>query len=135
MPDDTTVVVAAGQGRTVVLRRGPPDNGIFARLVVTPAATERRLTIRPRPGLYGLDILTDQGVTGRLSLSYAQHFLAPSGARARYGGDLGFERALMIVQAHPDGRVAFLRTTRPGSDLVSADLTGPGRYLVAAPRR
>jgi hypothetical protein len=134
-PDDTTLVILAGQRRTIVIRRGAPDNSLFARLVVAPAPAERSLTIRSRPGVYGVDIAGDVGLGLDLVVSYALHFVAPAGARARYGGDLAFERALHVAQVHQDGRVSFLRTTRLGSDLVQATLSGPGRYVVAAPRR
>ncbi|MFN0180796.1 MAG: hypothetical protein ACKVZ0_18490 [Gemmatimonadales bacterium] len=136
-PEDTVVVIAAGAGRTIVLRRGAPDNSLFARLTVPAGPTERRLTLAPRPGLYGLDVAGswDPATPVELVVSYALHFVAPAGARTRYGSDLGFERALLVAQVHPDGRVAFLRTSRPGSDLVRALLPGPGRFVVAAPRR
>lgn len=133
--EDTTVVVPGGQTRTIVIRRGAPDNSLFARLVVGAAPAERRLTIRPRPGAYGFDLGGDPGSDVQVTMSYALHFVAPAGARARYGGDLGFERALLIAQVRPDGVVSFLRTQRPGSDLLQATLPGAGRYLVAAPRR
>lgn len=136
-PDDTTVTIAPGAGRTIILRRGAPDNSLFARLVVPAGPTERRLTIRPRPGWYGIDLdgawAADAPI--ELVISYALRFIAPAGARTRYGSDLGFERALLLAQVAPDGRVHFLRTTRPGSDLVQAYLGGPGRFVVAAPRR
>jgi len=133
-PEDTSVVVPPNQPRTILIRRGPPDNSLFARLVVAPAPTERRLTIRPRPGLYGVELQATAEFAGRLTLSYAQHFVAPSGARTRYGSDLAFERALLLAQAFPDGRIVFLRTARVGADMVMADLAGSGQYLVAAPR-
>jgi len=139
-PEDTTVALVPGGARTIILRRGDPDNSLFARLVIPAAATSGpdsvRLTLRPRPGLYGLDLEVDGslGQGAELTMSYAVHFVAPAGARTRYGSDLGFERALSLAQALPDGRLTFLPTTRPGSDLVTAILPGPGRYLVAAPR-
>lgn len=139
-PEDTVVAVAPGRGRTIVLRREPPDNSLFARLVLAGGAATAgdsvRVSIKPRPGLYGID-LTLTGPTPAslvLSLSYAVHFVAPAGARARYGTDLEYEKALFVARAFPDGRLEFLPTTRPGSDLIEAVLPGPGRYLVAAPR-
>ena len=39
-----------------------------------------------------------------------------------------------LARVEPDGKVVFLPTSRPGSDLLSAVIPGPGRYLVAAPR-
>jgi hypothetical protein len=124
----------------VIVRRGAPDNSLFARVAVpagVPGADSIRLTLRPRPGLYGLDVEVHGTLPAgvELTMSYAVHFVAPEGARARYGSDLGFEKALFLAQASPDGRLTFLPTSRPGSDLVRATLVGPGRYLVAAPRR
>ena len=86
--------------------------------------------------MYGIDLESDRplpaGVT--LTISYAVHFVAPAGARDRYGSDLGFERALYIARVNPDRQVVFLTSHRPGSDLLAATIPGPGRYLVSAPR-
>jgi len=137
--EDTTVAVARGRRRLIVLRRGAPDNSLFATVSVPdtmPASADSiRISVQPRPGIYGVDLTAVGGsLTGAtVSLSYAVHFVAPAGARARYGGDLGFERALFIARVEPDGRVEFLPTARPGSDLLSAVVPGPGRYVVAAP--
>lgn len=138
-PEDTTVAIAPGASRVIIVRRGAPDNSLFARLVVpadTTGTDSVRLTLRPRPGLYGVDLEVEGGLAAgaELTMSYAVHFAAPEGARARYGSDLGLEKFLFLTQAFPDGRLVFLPTTRPGSDLVTATLPGPGRYLVAAPR-
>jgi hypothetical protein len=139
-PEDTTVAIAAGSARVIIVRRGAPDNGLFARLAIPAGGTSGgdsvRLTLRPRPGRYGIDIEVDGQLAAgaELTMSYAVHFIAPQGARAHFGSDLGFEKALYLAMELPDGRLAFLPTTRPGSDLVTAILPGPGRYLVAAPR-
>lgn len=139
-PDDTTVAIDPAAGRVIILRRGAPDHSLFARLTVPPGIATGgdsvRLTLRPRPGLYGIDLEVDGqlGAGAELTMSYAVHFVAPEGARDRYGSDLGFERALFLVQLTDERAVTFLPTTRPGSDLVTATLPGPGRYLVAAPR-
>lgn len=136
--DDTTVTVLPGQRRVVLLRRGPPDNSLFATFTFSDSAAGRPIPIRihARPGLYAVDIEADgpwpTGAT--LVMSYAVHFVAPAGASERFGNDLGFERALFLARAEPDGRVEFLTTSRPGSDMLQAALPGPGRYLVAAPR-
>ncbi len=141
MPDDTTVSVPAGQGRVVELRRSGPDYGLYARLVLpggAPAATRGpvALTLRPRPGLYAMDVDV-QGTLGAgatIEFSYGMHFVAPAGARERYGGDLEFERALGLGRLDGGTEVVFLATLRPGSDMLSAPFTVPGRYLVGAPR-
>ena len=138
-PDDTVVVVAVRRGRVIMVRRGAPDNSLFARISIPPdtaRSDSARVTVRPRPGVYGIDLESDRplpaGVT--LTISYALHFVAPAGARDRYGSDLGFERVLHIAQATLDSQVVFLPTNRPGSDLLGATIPGPGRYLVSAPK-
>jgi hypothetical protein len=128
----------------VVVRRSGPDYGIFARLEfpvgvlgAAAAGNTAQLTIRPRPGLYSLDfgvLGTILGGGATITFSYGAHFVAPAGARARYGSDLAFEKELAIGRLAEDGRVIFLPTSRPGSDMLTAELSGPGRYLVAAPR-
>jgi hypothetical protein len=142
-PEDTTLSVASGTPRMVVVRRSAPDYGIFAQLqfpestLTAPAgATAARLTISPRPSLYGLDLVVVGAVGDRATIvfSYGAHFVAPAGARQRYGSNLAFERELAIGRLEAGGQVVFLPTSRPASDMLSAPLSGPGRYLVAAPR-
>ena len=188
-PEDTALVVPP-EGRIIVLRRGPPDNTLFAQLAIPTDSVTRRaaakdsvarlkesakagvpkdvaktapadsllkpavpkiaapapagardstgtkLALRPRPGIFGLDI--DAGsrspAGAALSFSYAVQFVAPEGARERYGSDLAFERELMIARIGSDSIVTFLLTKRTGSDFITAVIPGPGRYVVAAPR-
>ena len=137
-PEDTVVVLPPAAGRVVVLRRSAPDYGLFAEVAFPPASGAGPMTVSlaPVPGLYGLDL----GVQGTISdsatitFSYGAHFVAPAGARERYGGNIAFERELAIGRLGADSQVVFLPTTRPGSDMLRAPLAGPGRYLVAAPR-
>ncbi len=138
-PDDTVIVIPAGRGRVILVRRGAPDNSLFARISIpsdSARADSIRITVRPRPGLYGIDLESTGPLPAgtSLTISYAIHFIAPAGARDRYGSDLGFERALYLAQATADGRIVFLPTSRPGSDLMTATIPGPGRYLVGAPK-
>ena len=142
-PEDTVVTVTPGSPRVVVLRRSAPDYGLFARLefaqhTLTPpgAGGTVRLTIHPTPGVYGLDLAVEGAVadSARIVFSYGAHFVAPEGARQRYGSNLAFEKELAIGRLSDSGVVVFLATLRPGSDMLSAPLPGPGRYLVAAPR-
>ena len=136
------VTIRAGQRRVVVMRRTAPDNSLFTRLefpagsLVPRAGDSVRVGIRPRPGLYGLDLEVDGsiGAGAKVTFSYAVHFVAPAGARTRYGSDIGFERQLLVGMVGGDNVVTFLPTTRPGSDMVSASVPGPGRFLVAAPK-
>ncbi|HEV8613521.1 MAG TPA: hypothetical protein VGQ73_08410 [Gemmatimonadales bacterium] len=142
-PDDTSLTLAPGEQRVIVLRRSAPDFGLFARIEVGDStlkapsgAPAAGLTIRPRSGEYALELLV-QGTVGQggtILFSYGSHFVAPAGARERYGSDIYFERELAIGRLTDDGQVVFLPTVRPGSDMLSATLPGPGRYLVAAPR-
>jgi hypothetical protein len=137
--DDTTATVGRRDGRVVILRRGAPDNSLFAELVVpmdsAGPAGQVTIDIRPRPGLYGVDLSASGPLAAgtRLTFSYGFHFVAPAGARQRYGSDLAFEQALHVARVD-GGQVTFLPSTRPGSDLLSAIIPGPGRYLVAALR-
>jgi hypothetical protein len=142
-PDDTVLTVPSRARRVVVLRRSAPDYGLFATLdfperVLSGVgdAALAKLGIHPRPGLYGIDFDLEgslaEGAT--IGFSYGAHFVAPAGARQRYGNDIAFERELAIGRVVGDTLVIFLPTSRPGSDMVRAPLPGPGRYLVAAPR-
>jgi hypothetical protein len=133
-PEDTVVSVAPGAARVIVLRRSAPDFGLFARLELRPGADTAirsgpptEVALQPTPGLYSLTLAFQGAVadSATITFSYGTHFVAPAGARERYGSNLAFEK---------DGVVTFLPTTRPGSDMVRAPVSGPGRYLVAAPR-
>jgi hypothetical protein len=142
-PDDTVVAVPRSAGRVIVLRRSAPDFGLFAVLEfpsasdsTVRAADTAQVSLVPTPGLYSVHV----GMTGSaadsaiITFSYGAHFVAPAGARERYGSDLAFERELAVGRLGDDGVVVFLPTWRPGSDMVRARMSGPGRYLVAAPR-
>ena len=139
---DTVVTFASGEQRVVVLRRAPPDNNLFARLVfpagsVSPARGDSvTLRISVPPDLYGLVLDTDAAFTrgAEVTFSYAMHFVAPEGARQSYGTDLRFERFLGVGRLRQDSMLVFLDSWRPASDVLTAPLVGPGQYLVAAPQ-
>lgn len=142
-PEDTVVAVTPGAARVIVLRRSAPDFGLFATLELRPgrdttvrAGPSTNVTLQPTPGLYSLTLAFQGAVadSATITFSYGTHFVAPAGARERYGSNLEFEKALAIGRVGDDGVVTFLPTTRPGSDMVRAPVAGPGRYLVAAPR-
>jgi len=142
-PEDTVVEVRRTVRRVIVLRRSAPDFGLFATLDIgtstdttATAGAGARVRLHPLPGLYGLEIAIEGQVADSAAIlfSYGAHFVAPAGARERYGSNLAFEKALAIGRVGDDGIVVFLPTSRPGSDMVSAPLQGPGRYFVAAPR-
>lgn len=136
---DTSVTFTTGELRTIVLRHGPPENVVFAELTFPPAAFADsgrgvQVDIKPRPGLYGVDIRISLPLRERafLVFKYGRYFLAPARARTVYGGDVQFERALAIGQVLPDAQLALLPSTRPASDNLRAAVTTDGGYLVAA---
>lgn len=141
--EDTTVVLRRGEARTILVRRGPPDNNLYARVAFPAGSVAPRqgdsamVRLRIPPGLYGLDLMTEAslGQPAELTFSYAIHFAAPEGAEAAYGSSLQLERFLGIGRLEGDTTLVFLDTWRPASDVMTARLRGPGRYLVAAPRR
>lgn len=93
-----------------------------------------QVTIRPRPGVYGIDLQSGSELRqARVTFKYAVHFLAPADARQRYGSDIAFERLLFVGRLEGD-RVTFLPSTRPATDNLSATLPGSGSYIVSAPR-
>ena len=139
-PPDTTVTFTAGDPRTITLRHGPPDNIVFAELVFPASAfradsgQEVRVEVRPRPGVYGLEVQVSRPVGEGASLvfKYARFFSAPVRAREVYGSDILYERALAIGLLQPGPQLAFLSSTRPASDNLRAPFTTAGTYLVAA---
>lgn len=139
-PADTTLSIPAGQRRVVLLRHGPPENVVFAEVTFDTAAFQAAggspvsVTLRPRPGTYGVALETSVPLReAQLTFKYAVHFLAPSGAQAKYGSDIGVERALGIGRLQGD-TVTFLATTRPVIDNLHTVIPAAGIYLVGAPR-
>jgi hypothetical protein len=139
-PGDTTVAFPAGRSRVVLVRHGPPENVVFAEVRFDSASfpgaggTPVTVTIRPRPGTYGLALETSAPLgRAEVTFRYAVHFQAPSGALAKYGSDIGVERALGIGRLE-DGVVTFLPTLRPAIDNLQAVIPSAGTYLVGAPR-
>jgi hypothetical protein len=140
-PSDTTVTFTAGQPRVIVLRHGPPENVVFAELMFPPSAFRAdsgrpvRVEVRPRPGVYGLDLLTSVplGEGASVVFKYARYFSAPARARAAYGSDVLYERALAVGQYRAGGaEVVLLPSTRPVPDNLRAALPAAGTYVVAA---
>lgn len=144
-PGDTTLAFPAGTARTVILRHGAPDNTVFAEVTFPAAAFAQgsgtdsvHVSLRPRPGIYGLEVQCDRPLMmkegARLAFKYPVHFSAPVGAQQRYGSSAVFERALTVAQLTSDGRYNLLPSARPAADNLEAPLSGPGTYIVAAPR-
>jgi hypothetical protein len=136
--DDTVVTFLRARGRVIVLRRGAPDNSLFAEVAIagdSTASDSATVTVRPQPGLYGVDVDIPQPAAGarRITVNYGVQFVAPAGARGRVGGDRSVEVALRVARGEPDGRGMFLPTTPPRSDRGAAAVGGPGRAGVAAP--
>ncbi|MDQ3222004.1 MAG: hypothetical protein M3Q75_00775, partial [Gemmatimonadota bacterium] len=95
-----------------------------------------RIDVRPRPGIYGLDLASTLPFTGQTAVTfvYGRYFSPAARARQVYGSDVAFERALAVGRVLPDGQVELLPSDQPGADNLRASLPGPGSYLVAAPQ-
>ena len=139
---DTSVTFVAGQRRGIILRHGPPDYIVFAEVWFMPetfaadSGREVRVEVRARPGVYGVDLVSTLpiGPGAFLVFKYARYFSAPARARAVYGNDAVYERALAIGQVRPNDQLALLPSTRPASDVLRAPLRSAGSYIVAAPQ-
>jgi hypothetical protein len=139
-PPDTSVTFITGEPRTIILRHGPPDNVDFAELVFPADAFADsgqtvRVDLRPRPGVYGVDLATTLPMrrAATIVFKYARYFSAPARARTVYGSDAAFERALAVSELQPGGMLMLLPSIRPASDNLSAVVRASGSYLVAAP--
>jgi hypothetical protein len=140
-PPDTTVTFIAGEPRTIVLRHGPPEYIVFAELAFPPPAfaehgREVRVDVRPRPGVYGLDVVTSLPIrdSATVVFKYARYFASSAKARTVFGSDVAYERALAVGRLMPGGMLALLPSTRPFPDVLLAPLPAAGTYLVAAPQ-
>ncbi len=136
---DTSVTFTTGLPRTIVIRHGSPGDLVFAELVFPPAAFADsgrpvQVDLKPRPGLYGMDIRISLPLKARASLvfKYPRYFQEPAKARSTYRGHVAFEQALAIGQWVPGGQLALLPSTRPASDNLSAGISAGGTYFVAA---
>ncbi len=140
--DDTTVTFRTGTPRTIILRHGPPDNAPFVEIrfsaesLLAAAPESVTVTVRPRAGIYGVDITASfpPGPGSTVRFKYPVHFAAPVEALARYGSRARFERALSVVYLIAGDQYRLLESARPGPDNLEARLRGTGTYLVAAPR-
>ncbi len=139
-PSDTSVTFTAGVSRVIVLRHGPPENVVFAELAFPPRAFRAdsgqpvQVEIRPRPGVYGLDVLADRplGEGASVTFKYARYFSAPARARAAFGSDVLYERALAVGRMLPNGQLSLLPSTRPAADNLQGPIAAPGTYVAAA---
>jgi hypothetical protein len=141
-PSDTTVTFPAGTHREIVLTHGPPENIEFATVSFTTHAfadSGQMVTvgIKPRPGVYGLDLATSLPFRSgevRLVFDYARYFSAPARALEVYRSHVTFERALAVGRVLPDNQIELLPSTHPEPDDIEAAVPAPGSYLVAAPQ-
>lgn len=140
-PSDTSVTFTTGEPHVIVLRHGPPENVVFAEVSFPPGAfrvdSGRMVTVelKPRPGVYGLDVITSQpmGEGTTVTFKYARYFLAPARARAVFGSDVQYERALAVGQLLPSGPLlALLPSSHPAPDNLRGPVPAPGTYLAAA---
>lgn len=139
------VVVPGVEPRVILMRRGPPDNSVFAELrlpggaLVPPAGRSgTAVTLTARPGAFGLTLALEPGAAltapAELLFSYSIHFVMPEAARATFASAIAFEQALFIGHLGADDTVRFLPSRRPASDVLVATIRTPGTYVVAAPR-
>lgn len=140
-PRDTVVEFVTGQARVIVLRHGPPENIVFAQVdfpatAFADSGRPVRAEVRPRPGVYGLDLSTSVPLKRKASVSfnYARYFTAPARAHEVFGADEVFERALAVGQVRNDSLLALLPSIRPASDVLRADISTTGRFVAAAAR-
>lgn len=139
-PADTAVTLTAGTARLIALRHPPPEQALFA-LIEFPAGafkvdsgTAVQVAIRPRPGLYGIDLESGAPFSGvRITFKYARHYAAPLEVGRRPGGDAAFEQTLAVAWLR-EGTAYLLASTRGASDNLSAVVKDPGRYVVAGPK-
>lgn len=131
----------AGTSRIIVMRHGPPENIVFARIVFPPTAFGDSgqlvsVDLRPRPGVYGLDISTSipprSGFT--VIFEYARYFSGPARALQVYRDVTAFERALAVGRLIPDNNIELLPSTEEEIDKVAAVVPGAGSFLLAAPQ-
>ena len=124
-----------------MLRHGPPENIVFARLVFSAGAFADSgqlvtVDVKPRPGVYGLDLGTSKPIRGAASLAfdYSRYFSAPERARQVYRSDGAFERALAIGRVLSEDQIELLPSVRPELDNLRGPVATAGRYLLAAPQ-
>jgi hypothetical protein len=140
-PPDTSVTFTTGTPRTIVVYHGG-ESITFARLSFNAGAfgdsgRTVQVDVRPRPGIYGLELTTSlplRGDTAAVTFEYSRYFSAPARARQVYGNDVAFERVLAVGRVLPNNQVELLPSTRPATDNLRAALPAPGSYIVAGPQ-
>ncbi len=140
-PPDTSVTFITGNPRVIVLYH-VGESITFARLSFEPSAfgdsgRTVQVDVRPRPGIYGLEVTTSlplRGGAAAVTFEYSRYLSAPARARQVYGSDVAFERTLAVGRMLPDNQVELLPSTRPAADNLRAALPAPGSFIVAGPQ-
>jgi hypothetical protein len=140
-PSDTSVSFPAGTSRVIVLRHGPPENIVFARVAFAAGSfpdSGQMVTVdlKPRPGVYGLEVGMSRPIRGgaTITFEYARYFSAPVRARQVYRSDGAFEQALAVGHVLTENQIELLPSLQPELDHVTAPIATTGTYLVAAPQ-
>jgi hypothetical protein len=135
------VTFTTGTGRAIVLYHGG-ENIAFAQVDFAASAfgdsgQSVQVDLRPRPGIYGLDLATSLPLRSggaAVTFVYGRYFTAPARARQVHGGDVAFERTLAVGRLISESQVELLPSTRPLADNLRAALPTPGGYIVAGPQ-
>ncbi len=137
-PNDTVIVVRRGVGRVVILRHGPPDRTDFAELTVPATVFAKAtndsivVTIRIRPGVYGLELSADAdwGPGTALAFKYAIHLYPPADALQRYATLTEVDRRLTMARREHNGDLTIYLTSHPAPDVIRALIPGDGTYVM-----
>ena len=137
-PNDTVIVVRRGVGRVVILRHGPPDRTDFAELTLPAAVFAKApndsilVTVRTRPGVYGLELSADAdwGPGTALAFKYAIHFYPPADALQRYATLTEIDRRLTMARRERNGDLTIYLTSHPAPDVIRAFIPGEGTYVM-----
>ena len=137
-PNDTVIVVRRGVGRVVILRHGPPDRTDFAELTLPATVFAKAtndsilVTIKTRPGVYGLELSADAdwGPGTALAFKYAIHFYPPADALQRYATLTEVDRRLTMARRERNGDLTIYLTSHPAPDVIRAFIPGGGTYVM-----
>ena len=137
-PNDTVIVVRRGVGRVVILRHGPPDRTDFAELTVPATVFAKAtndsivVTIRIRPGVYGLELSADAdwGPGTALAFKYAIHLYPPADALQHYATLTEVDRRLTMARREHNGDLTIYLTSHPAPDVIRALIPGDGTYVM-----
>ncbi len=137
-PSDTVVMVRRGEPRVIILRHGPPERAEFVELTLPPTVFARaakdtvRVTIKPRPGVYGVDLSADAdwGPGTQIAFKYAVHFYPPADAVRMYRTLTEIDRRLTVARREQNGDLTIYLSTRPAPDVLRAFIPGGGMWVM-----